>query len=56
MSAPHARGTVRQAANTENQKAKGKNQKIKRQKSLSRASGRIGEESSGAGRNQNNRQ
>jgi hypothetical protein len=35
----------------ENQKAK-----IKRQKSLRRAAGRIGEESSGAGRNQNNRQ
>jgi hypothetical protein len=32
------------------------NQKIKRQKSLRRAAGRIGEELSGAGRNQTNRQ
>jgi hypothetical protein len=39
------------AAIKENQKAK-----IKRQKSLRRAAGRIGEEFSGAGRNQNNRQ
>jgi hypothetical protein len=45
---------VRQAANE--RKIKRQKAKIKRQKSLRRAAGRIGEEFSGAGRNQNNRQ
>jgi len=47
---------VAQCGKPQTRKIKRQKAKIKRQKSLSRASGRIGEESSGAGRNQNNRQ
>jgi hypothetical protein len=49
-----AGGTAQQAANK--RKIKRQKAKVKRQKSLRRAAGRIGEKSSRAGRNQNNRQ
>jgi hypothetical protein len=44
------------AASPQVKEIKRQKAKIKRQKSLRRAAGRIGEESSGAGRNLNNRQ
>jgi len=49
------RGQQHSAASPQTKEIKRQKAKIKRQKSLRRAAGRVGKESSGAGRNQSNR-